>query len=70
MVFILMQSQTRKHKEEIGQLQGVMQVAAHDASKDLQSKQKRINQLENKVNFPCHQICIFWLTLNLDPIIA
>ncbi|KAJ5162174.1 hypothetical protein N7492_007566 [Penicillium capsulatum] len=42
-------SELEKQKEEISRLQDAMQVAAHDASKDLQLKQKRINQLESKI---------------------
>lgn len=68
MVFILTPSQLEKHKAEIGRLQGVMQVAAHDASKDVQSKQKRIAQLENKVNLPHQLIHVRLLSSNLDPI--
>lgn len=42
--------QVTKHKEEYGLLQKAMQSAASDASKELQSKDKRIHQLEKKVS--------------------
>ncbi|CEJ57176.1 hypothetical protein PMG11_05880 [Penicillium brasilianum] len=42
-------SEVIKHKEEHGLLQKAMQSAASDASKELQSKDKRIHQLEKKI---------------------
>lgn len=39
-----------KQKEENGLLQKAMQIAASDVSKELQSKDKRIHQLEKKVS--------------------
>ncbi|OOQ81565.1 hypothetical protein PEBR_42457 [Penicillium brasilianum] len=42
-------SEVTKHKEEHGLLQKAMQSAASDASKELQSKDKRIHQLEKKI---------------------
>lgn len=41
-----------KHKEEKSRLHTAMQAAAHDASKELQSKDKRIQQMEKKVGYP------------------
>ena len=41
--------QLTKQKEENGMLQEAMQTAASDASKEIQSKEKRIHQLEKKV---------------------
>lgn len=44
--------QISKRKEEESRLHTAMQAAAHDASKELQSKNKRIQQMEKKVGYP------------------